>query len=558
MASWHNFLKMGAHLGLVLLLATSAMGEPSNSESEGLPDLDEAMRVKVNATGVSDISKAIELLERALDRGLDEEDTKFAESMIAGALFERATALTRVINARSIYDPKIQQVRAIIVSDLRRVLAYDNPPAEANLMLGRLMALPGGDPHEARRALTAYLETPGLPDSLRAEALILRARLQTGETKALADFDEAIRLAPANAGYRLVRARYLQGHRKYDQALEEVEQVLGQVPGDANALILQGEVFRELGKMDEAIESFNKATEQAPQAASPFQSRGEIYREQEEYDKAIAEFDKVLELQPGVLMTLVHRAEAYLFAGQLEKALADVDLVLEKQPSIAAHRIRSEVLAKMDRLDEAIEEMERVSEAMPQQPDLKMQLALYYLVDNQTQKAIEVYTDVINVDKENFLAFRSRGDAYLSIGQHAKAVADFEEALKREPKDIPVLNNLAWVLATSPDEEVRDGPRAIKLATQACELSNYAKPHILSTLAAAYAESGDFETAIKWSQKAVDMEDPEHGEQLAHELASYQEKKPWRERQDVEKEGSDSNAESEQKADSPQAADASS
>jgi len=219
--------------------------------------------------------------------------------------------------------------------------------------------------------------------------------------------------------------------------------------------------------------------------------------------------------------------------------------VLEKQPLIAAHRLRAEVLAKMDRLQEAIEEMERVSKAMPQQVDLRMQLALYYLVDGQPRKAIAAYSEVIKVDEKSFVAWRSRGDAYLNIGEHPEAVADLQQALELSPDDPSVLNNLAWVLATSPQDEVRDAKQAIELATKACEQSDYSQSHILSTLAAAYAEAGQFETAIKWSQKAVDMEDPEHGEQLAAELASYREDRPWREKQTL--------AESEPTAEEPEA-----
>jgi tetratricopeptide (TPR) repeat protein len=97
------------------------------------------------------------------------------------------------------------------------------------------------------------------------------------------------------------------------------------------------------------------------------------------------------------------------------------------------------------------------------------------------------------------------------------------------------LNNFAWVLATSPDDNVRDGKRAIELATKAAEMSSYSVPHILSTLAAAYAETGDFETAKKWSKKAVELgENDETRDQLAKELARYEEGKPVRERQEQE------------------------
>jgi hypothetical protein len=99
------------------------------------------------------------------------------------------------------------------------------------------------------------------------------------------------------------------------------------------------------------------------------------------------------------------------------------------------------------------------------------------------------------------------------------------------------LNNLAWVLATSPQDDVRDAKRSVELGTKACEITKYEKPHIISTLAAGYAESGDFDMAIKWSTKAVELgreKLKDQIEQLEKELESYKEKKPWREMQQIE------------------------
>ena len=136
-------------------------------------------------------------------------------------------------------------------------------------------------------------------------------------------------------------------------------------------------------------------------------------------------------------------------------------------------------------------------------------------------------------DPENAAILRNRGDCYLTMGDHANAIGDFEGALKTIPEDPTVLNNLAWVLATSPEDELRDGKRAVELATRACEVTEYEQAHILSTLAAAFAESGDFDTAIEWSEKAVQMEGQLEA-QLAKELASYRGGQPWRERQTTE------------------------
>ncbi len=513
----------------------SAAGSPAagspGAGSPGLADLDEALRVRINAQGLRDLNRVISLVETALDKGLNEDNQAFAQNMLADALMDRATSLIQVMNMQPLQSQQMQQIRQLVTSDLRRVLQSEEPPSEASLMLGRLQALPDGDPYEARRVLQDYLEHDDLPPAKRAEALVLRGRLVKDQTKALADFDEAIALVPEDENYRLARALLLRSQGQLEAALTTVGEILERNPDVANALLLQGELYRQLNRSEEALASFDAASELVPQAPGPYQNRGEIYRSQGKFEQAVAQFSKVLELKPGVLLTLVHRAEAYLNAGQPELALADIEIVLEKQSLIAAHRIRADALSKLGRLDEAIDEMERLAAAIPNEGGLRMQLALYYLVDKQPRKAVAAYSEILEIDDQNVEALRSRGDAYLNIGKHQEAIVDFERVLELQPEDTSVLNNLAWVLATSPEDQLRDGSRAITLATKACELTKYRRPHILSTLAAAYAEAGDFKSAQEWSQKSVDMDDPEHREQLARELQSYQDGKPWREKQ---------------------------
>lgn len=526
-------MKLKALFTTVIALAVLFPAGVRAEDSPGLEHLDDAMRAKINATGLQDLNQVIDLLQKSLDKGLDEEDTTFAESMMSDALMQRASSLVRVINAQSIGDKRVQQIFRLVVSDLRRILAFTDPPAEAHFMLGKLMGLPGGDPHEARRQLTTFLETEGLPDSQKAEAYVHRARLQTNEAKALADFGAALELEPGNSKYQLVRAVYLRSRKKLDEALAEISVILDGNPTDVNALLMQGEVLRETGNNEAAQESFERAAEISPESLTAHQRLGEIYRTSGDYEKALTAFDKILEIKPEEVLTRVHRAEVYLRSNRLEEALADVDMVLKKQPLVLAHRIRAEVLANMDRLDEAIEEIERVSLAMPANTEMKIQLALYYQIDRQNEKAIDIYTEILEQESDNTVVRRTRGDAYLTQGDHAAAIADFEKALEELPEDAALLNNLAWVLATSPEDELRDGKRAVELATKACEVTEYKQAHILSTLAAAFAESGDFDTAIEWSEKAVEMGADQEA-QLTKELASYRGGEPWRERQSAD------------------------
>ncbi|QGJ68738.1 Hypothetical protein PBC10988_3990 [Planctomycetales bacterium 10988] len=90
-------------------------------------------------------------------------------------------------------------------------------------------------------------------------------------------------------------------------------------------------------------------------------------------------------------------------------------------------------------------------------------------------------------------------------------------------------NGLAWIRATAPFEELRNGEQAKGLAEQVCQMTGFEAPLLLDTYAAAWAELGDFEKAVKWQQEAVDRAYPEVLEELNKHLTLYQEQKPYRE-----------------------------
>lgn len=325
----------------VLTIAVVGLGSPrARAEGEGQEELDEALRVKVTAENLRDLNTVVELLEKAIEEGLDVDNSDFAEQLLVESLMERAGQLAAVVQSvplPKLADPQIQRVRALAATDLKRVVEYDDSPPQARLLLAQLLALPGGDRAEALKALNELFSSKSLenlPVKAHGEALALRATLQTDPEKARADFDAAIELEPNEASHLMARADFLRQQGKLDEAAADVEAVVAKNPDAAAAFLARAQIEREQNKMNEALASLDKATELAPSAPEPFQQRGEIYRLQGETDKAIEQFNRVLQMHPGFLLTLIHRAEAYLASDRFDEALVDIEAVLKDNPDL--------------------------------------------------------------------------------------------------------------------------------------------------------------------------------------------------------------------------------
>jgi tetratricopeptide (TPR) repeat protein len=118
-------------------------------------------------------------------------------------------------------------------------------------------------------------------------------------------------------------------------------------------------------------------------------------------------------------------------------------------------------------------------------------------------------------------------------GQSAEAMEHYEKALEISPQSVAALNNLAWLLATGSNPSLRNGARAVQFAQQADELSGGTNALVLRTLAAAYAEAGQFGRAIKSAQAAMQLGQSQGNDsltaELQQEIALYDLGLPYRE-----------------------------
>ena len=136
-------------------------------------------------------------------------------------------------------------------------------------------------------------------------------------------------------------------------------------------------------------------------------------------------------------------------------------------------------------------------------------------------------------------SYQSHNDQAAAGKHQAESKKLFDELIalaKNDPAQqiqiVSLLNEWAWMLATSADDERRDGKRAVELATTASQILQYNRPRVLNTLAAAYAESGDFDSAVKWSEKARELIGDKGDARLRDDtkaaIATYKSKKPMR------------------------------
>ena len=129
-------------------------------------------------------------------------------------------------------------------------------------------------------------------------------------------------------------------------------------------------------------------------------------------------------------------------------------------------------------------------------------MALVLQAQGKWQEAAEQYQTVIRDNPEYYSAHFYLAEVLQHLGRTKEAVFHLHEAVRLEPTSAGALNNLAWVLSSSHDPEIRNGVEAVRLAERACELTKYQATLFVGTLAAAYAEAGRFAEAVAAAQKA--------------------------------------------------------
>jgi tetratricopeptide (TPR) repeat protein len=311
--------------------------------------------------------------------------------------------------------------------------------------------------------------------------------------------------------YRLFNsAAYLQRTGSYEASAAKWRQVLELSPADEAAHRNLGTVLLMTGHREESAAHFRTASElklRATLQADPTSAAG---------------FNDL-----GVLLVQT---------GRVEESVAQFEKAAGLKPDFAAARANlGGALVKLGRLDEALVQLRQALLSDPANAPAHYNLGLALSQRGDAPGAIREWRNTLELDPKYAAAHDRLGDAFYAQGRTAEALAHWRDSIQLLPNNAPTLRRAAWVLATSPDAAILNGVEALAFAVRAVEISGGNDARLLDTLAAAYAEKGQYAnaalTARRARARASQEKQPALADEIAIRIALYESGQPFRDRE---------------------------
>jgi tetratricopeptide (TPR) repeat protein len=332
-------------------------------------------------------------------------------------------------------------------------------------------------------------------------------------------------------------------------------------------------LFHE-NKVEEAQHRFEEAVRRFPEAAWAHDNLAGVYMRQQRSAEAIPHLLRALELRPDNPFAHTNLGTIYAEQGKLEEAIhefaeaarvarPDVPLLLQWAAALEKHGDRDEaiqrftealaldprapdaqrrlgaLLAERGDLNEAMEHYREAQKLATNDPLLCYQVGHLLLQQEQWKQALAYLSQAAELDRRrdpnHSVAIRRCLAFTLSrLGQKDDARQQYQEASKINPGWLEEANANARTLATSPEPHARNGRLALEMARQVCEATDDKEAKFLDTLAAAYAETGQFDQAVRVAKEAVKQALASGQAELAKEIegriALYTRGQPYRSR----------------------------
>lgn len=326
-------------------------------------------------------------------------------------------------------------------------------------------------------------------------------------------------------------------HRKLgqlDTALEYANKALAGNDDYSRGLAVRGVILKAMNRLPEAAADFRRAVEIEPRYVRAAALLGEVLGEMGQLQEAVAVLEDALTRAPESIE--LHRilAERYIDLEQAKPAARHLQFILSVNPrDVRALWRLGWLMGRVGDLDAAARLVAEAMRVDPSDPAPCAIMAKILFKQRRLEAALLHVDQAIGLGAEAAEVFRDRGDILQRMGRIEEAKAAWEEALERDEADELTRLRLAWLLATSPDAALRDGPRALQVIEPVVDSAHPVRRYLAhDVMAAAAAEAGDFEQAVALQSEAMrlaaEQGNAKEAASMAQRREQYREMKPYR------------------------------
>ena len=257
----------------------------------------------------------------------------------------------------------------------------------------------------------------------------------------------------------------------------------------------RGQIKAEAGRDNEALADFDDAIRADPQRWRAIHNRGVLLAQSGHFEQAFDDFGRTTDLNPKFAKAFSNRAALYTLAGDPEAALGDYQRAVAIDPKLAV----------------AQRGLGRTCHLL-----------------GMTGEALEHLDAAVALEPSDAAALTSRGDLLTDLGYYADAADDYERALAVNAESVDACRSSAWLLATCPDEAIRNPQIALARAEQAVKRERRADAETYNVLAAAHASAGDYRRAVTTIHQAIELAPTSERAMYEDRLEMYRQSQPLR------------------------------
>ncbi|MBR5161237.1 MAG: hypothetical protein IKW80_06380, partial [Thermoguttaceae bacterium] len=493
------------------------LNEPeTEKEKTGSDYLDQAMALKLSATTLKDIERILELSQKALDKGLSAEEEKLARGLMRLTLLQRAAVTAEILrDGRANSEKEIAIVAQIGLADLEQVKTTFAPEENEKEFDGAdvywyvkatLLAYSGQDNKDVASAVKTAKKLNSENNARLAQLLFIEATLLT--------VDQEKRLELLSQAYEKdsdsesIKRGYIIELARNDK-LEDAAKLLipmmeeDEEENDPVYIIILSEYYQKQDQPEKAMEWLNKIPKPVSDSVQILKAKFYCAVDMEDKQQLLDLSMKILNKEPENTELRVFRAKLRIEDEKYDDALQEINLALFfDENSSFLDMMKTLILCYKDKanFDDARKAIEKLLDDKDADARALIVARDAAHVMKDPELMLKISQAVLKQDEKNEYALSLLPSIYIVLKQYDKAVEAFEKNIELNPESPTALNNYSWFLATITEDAYRDGKKALELALKAAKATEYKQSFILSTLAAAYAETGDFENAIKTVQ----------------------------------------------------------